>query len=266
MSAISQTPLLISQLWKGCEILHALKSHFRSRTPISQVVSQLWNHPLAHECHFAAPYPHFVAAKWVLCCEMISQPHSYPLQKSPLVAKMFLFFSLWLRNDEMGCENVSFFPYGCEMISKLRNGCEMISKLQNGYENAPGFKMGCETPFGCEMISQPHSYPLPNPPFAVKMAFWLWNDFQTSKWLRNDFRASKWVAKMFLFSLWLQNGQRECFFFSLLLWNGLQTLKWLRNGLQATKIDLRKEGRFVKTSCKANRSCENANRAPQPCI
>ena len=151
----------------------------------------------------------------VLCCEMISQPHSYPLRKSPLAAKMFLFFPMaakW-RN---GLRKCFFFPLW------LRND--------------------------------------------LQASKWLRNDLQASKWLWNDFQASKWVAKMFLFSLWLQNGQRKCFFFSLLLWNGLQTLKWLRNGLQATKIDLRKEGRFVKTSCKANRSCENANRALQTCI
>ena len=33
---------------------------------ISQGVSQLRNHPLAHECHFAAPPPHFAAVKWVV--------------------------------------------------------------------------------------------------------------------------------------------------------------------------------------------------------
>ncbi|RVW18552.1 hypothetical protein CK203_101313 [Vitis vinifera] len=43
-----------------CEI-----SNFRSQSPISQGVSQLRNHPLAHECHFAAPYTHFAAVKWL---------------------------------------------------------------------------------------------------------------------------------------------------------------------------------------------------------
>ena len=39
------------------------KWEFRSRAPISKGVSQLRNHPLAHECHFAASYAHFAAAK-----------------------------------------------------------------------------------------------------------------------------------------------------------------------------------------------------------
>ena len=43
-----------------CEI-----SNFRSHNPISQGVSQLRNTPLAHECHFTAPYTHFAAAKWL---------------------------------------------------------------------------------------------------------------------------------------------------------------------------------------------------------
>ena len=36
---------------------------FRSQSPIPQGVSQLRNHPLAHECHLEAPYTHFAAAK-----------------------------------------------------------------------------------------------------------------------------------------------------------------------------------------------------------
>ena len=53
---------------------HKAERKFHSRDPISQVVSQLRNHPLAHECHFAAPSPHFAAAKWAakmpLLCEI----------------------------------------------------------------------------------------------------------------------------------------------------------------------------------------------------
>ena len=59
---------------------------------ISQGLPQLQNHPLAHECHFTAPPPHFAAAKWAV--------------KWP--AKMFL---------------------GCEMATKLALGCKMASKL-----------------------------------------------------------------------------------------------------------------------------------------
>ena len=59
--------------------------------------------------------------------------------------------------------------------------------------------------FGCEMISQPHSYPLWNPPFAVKFKMVVkWfpnfemgckNVFLFSFWLRNGLQAMKWFAK-----------------------------------------------------------------------
>ena len=65
---------------------------------ISQGVSQLRNHPLAHECHFTAPPPHFAATKWAA--------------KWPV--KMFL-----------GCEPP------CEITSKLRFKLQIISKLWN---------------------------------------------------------------------------------------------------------------------------------------
>ncbi|RVW78188.1 hypothetical protein CK203_058473 [Vitis vinifera] len=54
--------------FRSCEMAAKSPKHeisnFRSHSPISQGVSQLRNTPLAHECHFAAQYPHFAAAKW----------------------------------------------------------------------------------------------------------------------------------------------------------------------------------------------------------
>ncbi|RVW75934.1 hypothetical protein CK203_051846 [Vitis vinifera] len=53
-------------------------SNFRSQSPISQGVSQLRNHPLAHECHFAAPYTHFAASKWLRnppCLKILQRTH-----------------------------------------------------------------------------------------------------------------------------------------------------------------------------------------------
>ena len=64
MSAISQPSTPVSQLRNGCKLSTPWDPPFRSRGAISKGVSQLWNHPLAHKCHFAAPYAHFVAAKW----------------------------------------------------------------------------------------------------------------------------------------------------------------------------------------------------------
>ena len=63
---------------------------------ISQGVSQLRNHPLAHECHFAAPPPHFAAAKW-------AAKMSPPYKNAP-----------WLRNDTW-----------------LRNGLQATNQVAN---------------------------------------------------------------------------------------------------------------------------------------
>ena len=110
----------------------------------------------------------------------------------------------------------------------------------------------------CEMISQPHSYPLRkflqlrNTPSTHEC------HFATP---HSHFAAAKWPAKMPLgckYGLWLRNH----------LWAS----KWLRNDLQAVKsppgfeIDLQNGGRFAKTPCKAKGSYKNANRASRPCI
>ena len=50
----------------SCEMAAKHKnSQFRSQSSISQGISKLRNHFLAHECHLEAPYTHFVAAKWL---------------------------------------------------------------------------------------------------------------------------------------------------------------------------------------------------------
>ena len=51
---------------------------FRSREAIPKGVSQLRNHPLAHECHFKASYTHFAAAKWLRnppCLKILQRAH-----------------------------------------------------------------------------------------------------------------------------------------------------------------------------------------------
>ena len=49
-----RTVTLISQLRNGCEPPKHEKSYFRRESSISQRISQLRSHFLAHECHFAA--------------------------------------------------------------------------------------------------------------------------------------------------------------------------------------------------------------------
>ncbi|RVW91407.1 hypothetical protein CK203_038590 [Vitis vinifera] len=48
---------------------------FKRRAPISKGVSQLRNHPLAHECHFAAQYAHFAAAEWAAKIPLLREIH-----------------------------------------------------------------------------------------------------------------------------------------------------------------------------------------------
>ena len=81
------------------------KQEFYSRDTIWKGVSQLRNHPLAHECHFAAPVRPF--RSYEMGYENSPSPQNPPpaakmLQASKWAAKMFLFFS-------MGCENVFLF-------------------------------------------------------------------------------------------------------------------------------------------------------------
>ena len=109
---------------------HLKIHHFRSRDAIWKGVSQLRNHHLAHECHFAAPVRPFrncemgcencppqrnppPAAKMPFGYEMISQPQGTPCE-----------IPYWLRNHH----------FGYETISKLQNGCENVSIFSMSYE------------------------------------------------------------------------------------------------------------------------------------
>ena len=82
----------------------------------SQGVSQLRNHLLAHECHFAAPPPDFAAVKWAV-------KMSPPCKNAP-----------WLRND----------PW-------LRNGLQATNQVANHLqvaESPPSCKTKVQT---CKM-------------------------------------------------------------------------------------------------------------------
>ena len=48
-----------------CENATSLRKDFAAPCTPLRKFSQLRNHLLAHECHFAASYPHFAAAKWL---------------------------------------------------------------------------------------------------------------------------------------------------------------------------------------------------------
>ena len=87
-------------------------------------------------------------------------------------------------------------------ISQLPNP---ILQLRNGLRK---WHPAAKIPFGCEMFSQPHSYPLPNPPFAAKMA----------------------VCCQMIFKL--PNGYEMIS----KLWNGCEITSKLQNGLQIAKL------------------------------
>ena len=79
---------------------------FRRRGTISKGVSQLRNHPLAHECHFVAPYTRFAAVK--------SMPKFLSLQKRLTAAK--------------------FTPHRCEKSPLLRKGTVTLGVLFKRYK------------------------------------------------------------------------------------------------------------------------------------
>ncbi|RVW28913.1 hypothetical protein CK203_116054 [Vitis vinifera] len=57
-----------------CEIATLLQNNFAAPHPPLRKFSQLRNTPLAHECHFAAQYPHFAAAKWLRNPQSVKSP------------------------------------------------------------------------------------------------------------------------------------------------------------------------------------------------
>ena len=134
-----------------CENSHLLRNNFAAQDPPMrnqgfavkkalrcEIISQpkpypLRNTPLARECHFAAPQPHFAAAKWA----------AKPPAKFPFGCKIPSKLRNGLRNPPLAAKS----PFCCEMASKLRNGCEITSKLQNGLQVA---KLTCEREEGLQ--------------------------------------------------------------------------------------------------------------------
>ena len=128
-----------------------------------------------------------------------------------------------------------------------------ILQLRNGLRK---WHPAAKIPFGCEMISQPHSYPLPNPPCAAKMTFCYQMIFKLPNGYEMISKLQNGYEMIFKLQNWCENG--------FWLRNHLWASKWLRNDLQAAKsppgfeIDLGNGERFAKTLCKAKGSCENA--------
>ena len=54
----------------------ATKSFHSPKPPSAKIFAAAKNHLLAHECHFAAQYPYFAAAKWLLNPQSVKNPIS----------------------------------------------------------------------------------------------------------------------------------------------------------------------------------------------
>ena len=130
----------------------------------------LRNHPLAHECHFAAhasisqPKPHFTASKTPTkppfgtrvpfhSCEMgceitqafknsISQPKTHfatakPLAKHPFGTKCHFAAAKWAAKMPIGCENAPW-----------------VRKWPLAAKSPLGFEMAAKSPPSCEITSR----------------------------------------------------------------------------------------------------------------
>ena len=127
--------------FEGC--FAAAKPPFGTRVPLRSThapISQLWNG--LRNSHFVAKwFPNFqMAVKWSSSFKMATKRFS----SFKMTAKMFL-FSPWAVKLPFGCEMISqphSYPLpnpslaAKKMASKLQNGYDMISKLRNGYEMA----------------------------------------------------------------------------------------------------------------------------------
>ena len=124
----------------------------------------------------------------------------------------------WFPSFKMGCKNVSIFSMGYEMVYE---NVPWLRKWLLAAKSPLGFKMAtkmlqaskwaAKLPFGCEMISQPHSYPLWNPPFATKKASKFRNGCEMIFKLQNGLRkwlfVTKWFSNFQMAMKWSPNFQ-----------------------------------------------------------
>ena len=144
-------------------------------------------------------YTHFVAVKWA--AKIALRCENAPSFKNGLRNSHFV--EKWFPNFQMAMK----WTPSSKMATKMLQALKWVVKF----------------PFGCEMFSQPHSYPLPNPPFAAKMAFRLWNDFPSFQMATKWPPSFKMATKLFPnFKMGCENVSllfhelRKCFsFFSL---------------------------------------------------
>ena len=110
-SAISQPSTSVSQLRNGCKTSTPWNPPFCSRNAIWKGVSQLWNHPLVHECHFAAPYTHFAASKWLQNLHALKSFSAHTMKPYPHFGNCWTHFDHFLKS-------ISCIPYVNSNIGK----------------------------------------------------------------------------------------------------------------------------------------------------
>ena len=88
---------------------------FRSWDAISKGVSQLWNHLLAHECHFTAPYTHFAAMKWFRNLHALKSFSAYTMNGNVVAAPHF--GNCWTHFDHFK-KFISCIPYFISNLGK----------------------------------------------------------------------------------------------------------------------------------------------------
>ena len=108
---------------------------FYSWDAIWKGVSQLRNHPLAHECHFAVPYAHFAAAKWAAKIPLLYKILPSLRKRSPS-------FKNGMRSSFL----CFIFPFGYQMDTKWSSSFKMATKMLQAS------KWTAKFPFGCEMF------------------------------------------------------------------------------------------------------------------
>ena len=84
---------------------------FHSRSAIWKGFSQLWNHPLVHECHFTAPYTHFAASKW------LRNLHALKSFSAHTMKSYHHFGNCWTHFNHL-LNSISCIPYVNSMIGK----------------------------------------------------------------------------------------------------------------------------------------------------
>ena len=149
----------------------------------------------------------------------------------------------------------------CEIKGWLRKWPSVAKSFRSPIATPAKIFATAKRPFGTRVPFRSPTLPFRNCEMGCEMAceipLWLQNGCENAPWPRNWPLAAKSPIGCEII---------------ILLRNDLQALKWLRNHLQAAKwpssceIDLRNGGRFTKTPCEAKGSCENPNRATQPCI